>query len=172
MVNKHECLKDYALHIKKEIDKPEALDFENFGVVSNRKATKELKKFWRVKYSNTRGSFVSNAWLKMFAIAEPVIPEYVREFLASVYLDESATTLNQKFLWFQLGGVKQQMTMRQFILTMGLYTEKEVNSREFNKFYGQCWRQRPDNYNPAPILQGYPLRLSITQGDHLPTTRS
>lgn len=38
------CLKDYTLLIQKEIDTLEALEFETFRSVSNRKAIKELKK--------------------------------------------------------------------------------------------------------------------------------
>lgn len=44
------------------------------------------------------------------------------------------------------------MTLREFILTMGLYTEEEVGSREFSTFYEQCWRHRPDDYNPAAYV--------------------
>ena len=125
-------MRDHAILINKDIDTPEALDFETFKGVSNHRAIKELRKFCRVKHTavvaRTKKKFVCNAWLRIFEIAEPLIPEYVREFLASVYLDEGVTTLHQNCLWFQMGGVKHEMNMKEFILAMGFYTEKEVNS--------------------------------------------
>ena len=44
-------VRDYASLINKDIDTPEALDFENFKEVSNRKAIKESKIFCSVKYT-------------------------------------------------------------------------------------------------------------------------
>ena len=44
------------------------------------------------------------------------------------------------------------MNMKQFILSMGLYTEEEVGSLEFNDFYAYCWRHRPNDYNPAAYV--------------------
>ena len=95
----------YALLLNKDIDTPEVLYFEIFKTVSNGRAIKELRKFCRVKHSGKK-KFVCEAWLRLFEIAEPVIPEYVREFLASVYLEEAVLSLDQKCIWFQLGGVK------------------------------------------------------------------
>ena len=102
--------------LNKDIDTPEALDFDTFKGVSNRKAIKELRKFCRVSHTaivaGIKKKFVCNSWLKLFEIVEPVIPEYVREFLASYYLDEGITNLHQTCIWFQLGGVKHQMNMQ------------------------------------------------------------
>ena len=138
----------------------EALDFDTFGEVSNRKAIKEFRKFCRIKHTavvtGSKKKFTCNAWLRLFKIAEPITPEYVREFLESVYLDESITTLHINYFWFQLGGVRHEMNMRQFILTMGLYTEKEVGSGELRDFYEYCLRHRPNEYNP----DAYVTRIS------------
>ena len=137
-----ECLKDYAILVNKDIDPPEALDFDTFREVSDYRAIKELRKFCTIKHSvivaGMKKKFTCTAWLRLFEIAKPVIPEYVREFLASVYLDESITTLHQNCIWFQMGGVKHEMNMREFILAMGLYTEEEVNSWDFKDFYEYC----------------------------------
>ena len=50
--------------------------------------------------------------------------------------------------------------MKDFILTMGLYTEEELNSRGFSAFYEECWRHRPDNYDVA----AYVTRISDITG--------
>ena len=96
-------MRDYALFLNKDIDTPEALDFGNFESVSDGRANRELRRFCTVKH-NGRKKFVCRAWWRLFQIAEPVIPEYVREFLASVYLEEGITTLHDNCIWFQLGG--------------------------------------------------------------------
>ena len=49
--------------------------------------------------------FFSNAWLKLFRIREPLIHEYVREFLATDKFRDPITDLNTNgTLTFQLGG--------------------------------------------------------------------
>ena len=143
-------MRDYALLLNKDIDTPEALDFENFKSVSNGRGMKELRKFCRVKHTGKR-KFVCEAWLRLFEIAEPVIPEYVREFLASIYLEEAITTLNDRCIWFQLGGDKYEMNMQELILAMGLYTKEEVNSSEFKHFYKYCWRKLPNCNTPKNL---------------------
>nr|GEV34393.1 hypothetical protein [Tanacetum cinerariifolium] len=50
---------------------------------------------------------------------------------------------------FQLRGVKRSMSMRQFVLALGLYTEEEMNNNLFEFFCDACVRNRPNNYNPT-----------------------
>lgn len=140
-----ECLKDFKALSKKEFDTPEALDFSAFDMVNNKKAAKEFRNFCRLKSYG----FTCNAWFRMFEIVEPVIPEYVREFLASVDFSDDVVNLTDNCFYFQLGGMRYSLTMKEFILTLRLYTENEMNSTEFPKYYEYCWRTKPENYDPT-----------------------
>lgn len=44
--------------------------------------------------------------------------------------------------------MRRSMSMREFILAMGLYTVREMNSDMFAEFNGACRRARHPNYNP------------------------
>ena len=93
--------------------------------------------------------FVYKAWLKVFTVYEPVIHEYVWEFLATVDFVEQFGSLNEKCLFLQLGGVKRSMSMMEFILAMGLYTRRQVESDIFQEYYNRCLKEKPHDYNPS-----------------------
>ena len=42
--------------------------------------------------------------------------------------------------------------MREFTISMGLYTEEEVDSAEYKNFRRYCWRNHPEGYNPATYV--------------------
>ncbi|GJS75250.1 hypothetical protein Tco_0725131 [Tanacetum coccineum] len=46
-------------------------------------------------------------------------------------------------------GVKRSVSIRQFILALGLYTPEEMNNNLFEPFRDACFRNRPNNYNPT-----------------------
>nr|GFB51704.1 hypothetical protein [Tanacetum cinerariifolium] len=48
-----------------------------------------------------------------------------------------------------VGGVKRSMTMRQFILALGLYTNVEIDNILFGFFCDACVQNMPNNYNPT-----------------------
>ncbi|GKE38001.1 hypothetical protein Tco_1461406 [Tanacetum coccineum] len=56
------------------------------------------------------------------------------------------------------GGVKRSMSMRQFILALGLYTPEEMNNNLFGPFRDACFRNRPKNYNPIEYFVGISTR--------------
>ena len=80
---------------------------------------------------------------------EPVVHEYVCEFLASVEFVEHVTTLTDNWLFFQLGGVQRSMSMSEFISAMGLYSRRQVESDIFQEYYNRCLREKPHDYNPS-----------------------
>ncbi|GJY02965.1 hypothetical protein Tco_0361117 [Tanacetum coccineum] len=49
---------------------------------------------------------------------------------------------NVETMVFQLGREKRSMTMRQFILDLGLYTPEEMGYNLFEPFYESCFRSR------------------------------
>ena len=56
--------------LNKDIDTPEALDFDTLKGVRNRRAIKELRMFCRVSHTavvaEIKKKFVCNAWLRLF----------------------------------------------------------------------------------------------------------
>nr|GEU71477.1 hypothetical protein [Tanacetum cinerariifolium] len=71
------------------------------------------------------------------------------EFLSSfTFRDHIVDLDNVDTMIFQLGGVKRSMTMRHFILALGLYTPEEMGIALFKQFRESCFRNRPNNYNP------------------------
>jgi hypothetical protein len=85
----------------------------------------------------------------VFTVYEPVIHEYVWEFLATVDFVEHVASLTEKCLFFQLGGVQRSMSMMEFILAMGLYTRRQVESDIFQEYYNRCLKGKPHDYNPS-----------------------
>ncbi|GKA39030.1 hypothetical protein Tco_0731581 [Tanacetum coccineum] len=70
---------------------------------------------------------------------------------------------NVETMVFQLGREKRSMTMRQFILDLGLYTPEEMGYNLFEPFYESCFRSRPHNYDPTKYV------VNITTRDHYDT---
>ena len=97
----------------KTIEVPEALDKDALNNISEGDVTAELEKLCDIVFKCPSGSFTCRAWMNIFTINEPVVQEYVWEFLASVDFDEEMTIMTENCLFFQLGGVRREMTMRQ-----------------------------------------------------------
>nr|GEW27304.1 transcription factor MYB44-like [Tanacetum cinerariifolium] len=153
--------------LKKEIEGPEALDFAEFSTMHEGRALQDLDQFCHVSYRHEYRTFTSQAWKRLFRIQEPVIREYVLEFLSSFKFRDHVVELDIfDIMVFQLGGVKRSMTMRQFILALGLYTAEEMNNILFELFHDACIRNRPNDYNPATYCIG------ITTHNHYDIRRS
>ncbi|GJW78986.1 hypothetical protein Tco_0140668 [Tanacetum coccineum] len=100
---------NYKTLLGKEIEGPDALDIADF------------------------------AWNRLFRIQEPVIQEYVLKFLSSFKFRGHVMEIDiVDTMVFQLGGVKRSMSIRQFILALGLYTEEEMNNNMFEFFRDAC----------------------------------
>ncbi|GJT35100.1 hypothetical protein Tco_0925519 [Tanacetum coccineum] len=100
----------------------------------------------------------------LFRIQEQVVKEYVIEFLSSFTFRDNIMDLdNVDTMVFQLGGEKRSMTMRQFIIALGLYTDEEMGNNLFEPFYESCFRNRPHNYDPTEYV------VNITTRGHYDT---
>lgn len=57
------------------------------------------------------------------------------EFFSTVYYRETDVELETPdTLVFRLGGVARSMSMREFVLAMGLHTEAELGSAGFSRY--------------------------------------
>ncbi|GJU03374.1 hypothetical protein Tco_1113712 [Tanacetum coccineum] len=153
----------------KEIKGPEALDFVDFGTMHEGQALQNLDQFCHVSYRNEDRTFTSQAWNRLFRIQEPVIREYVLEFLSSFKFKYHVMEIDiVDTMVFQLGGVMRSMTMRQFILALGLYTEEEMNNNLFEFFHDA---HHPPSYtiikNVIRCLVHRLLTLSVAGGHNV-----
>ena len=139
--------------MSKTIEVPQALHKDALKSISKGELTTKLKTLCNTKFNSPNGSFICDAWMTIFSINEPVVQEYVWEFLATVDFDEQVTSMMENCLFFQLGGVRREMNMRQFISAMGLYTRRTLDSPAFQEYHKLCLRERPNNYNPALYYQ-------------------
>nr|GFC02946.1 hypothetical protein [Tanacetum cinerariifolium] len=109
---------------KKEIERPEALDIEEFVSLHEGILLQNPNQFCHVSFTQLIG-------LLLFK--------------------------------HETGGEKRSMTMRQFILDLGLYTPEEMGNNLFMPFYESCFRSRPHNYDPTEYV------INITTRDHCDT---
>ncbi|GJU00440.1 hypothetical protein Tco_1110778 [Tanacetum coccineum] len=80
--------------MKKEIEGPETLNFIDYDNIHNERALQELDKFYRVSFRHEDMNFSSQAWNRLFKIQEPVISEYVLEFLSIISFKDHVVELD------------------------------------------------------------------------------
>ncbi|GJS31993.1 hypothetical protein Tco_0492613 [Tanacetum coccineum] len=121
----------YNVLKKKKIDGPESLNFGDFANVNHGDALRELEEFCMVRSMHNVMTFISQAWLKLFI--------YVLEFMSTVRFKDHVSKLDiNDTLVFQLGGIRRHMTMRQFILAIGLYTTAKMEGDLFDAYHESC----------------------------------
>ncbi|GJT97257.1 hypothetical protein Tco_1092775 [Tanacetum coccineum] len=147
--SRNEFRANYIIYKNKEIESPEALDFADFGTIREGKTLREFDRFCQVSFRVGSRTFTSQAWNRLFRIQEPIVREYVYEFLSSVKFRDHTSELElADTLVFQLGGVRRSMTLREFTLALGLYTNLEMNNNLFAAFRENYVRNRPYDYKP------------------------
>lgn len=144
---------------------------EAFETVGEGNAVRKLTNLRNINHNSDTGSFTCRAWITIFTINEPVIQEYVWEFLATIDFEDHITSMMEKCLFFQLGWVRREMSMREFILAMGLYTRRQLDLEIFKEYYDICLRERPHNYNPAVYYQNI-FGLAGYESKSLPSYRT
>ncbi|GJR63369.1 hypothetical protein Tco_1505531 [Tanacetum coccineum] len=93
---------------KKEIERPEAFDIDEFSSLHEGIALQNLNQIYYISYTQDDRTFTSQAWNMLFRIQEQVIREYVLEFLSSFTFREHIMELdNVDTMVFQLGGVRR-----------------------------------------------------------------
>ncbi|GJZ20940.1 hypothetical protein Tco_0557979 [Tanacetum coccineum] len=91
----------------KEIEKPKALDIDEFSTLHEGISLQNLNQLYHVSYMEEDRTTTSQAWNKLFRIQERVVKEYVMEFLSSfTFRDHIVDLDNIDTMVFQLGGVK------------------------------------------------------------------
>ncbi|GKD22674.1 hypothetical protein Tco_1224377 [Tanacetum coccineum] len=79
--------------------------------------------------------FTSHAWRRLFEIQGPLVCEFMLEFFSTCKISDTVLELDAAdTLCFQLGGVSHSMSWRQFILALGLHTDKEMAGDGFDGY--------------------------------------
>nr|GEX05142.1 hypothetical protein [Tanacetum cinerariifolium] len=80
--------------MKKDTEGPEALNFTDFGNIHGGRALQDLDEFCRVSFRHEDRTFTSQAWNRLFRIQNPVIHEYVLEFLSTIHFKDHVVKLD------------------------------------------------------------------------------
>ncbi|GJX73624.1 hypothetical protein Tco_0312219 [Tanacetum coccineum] len=76
--------------------------------------------------------FTSRAWRRLFDIRGPLVHELILDFFSTFRFGQAILDLDTpRALQFQLGGARRHMSWREFILALGLYTAKEMQTVGF-----------------------------------------
>ncbi|GJX33574.1 hypothetical protein Tco_0243429 [Tanacetum coccineum] len=111
---------------RKEIERPETLDIEEFPALHEGIALQNLNQFRHVSFRQGDRTFTSQVWNRLFRIQEQVVKEYVMKFLSSFTFRDNIIDLdNVDTMVFQLGGENRSMMMRQLIVALGRHSGKE-----------------------------------------------
>ena len=82
--------------------------------------------------------FVSDAWRNVFDIRENVYKELCLEFYSTFAFDETVgddKIMTEKSIFFRLGGKKHSMTLAEFGVALGLYTEEAMEDEYFEEYF-------------------------------------
>ncbi|GJU61880.1 hypothetical protein Tco_1243715 [Tanacetum coccineum] len=81
--------------------------------------------------------FTSHAWRILFEIREPLVREFILEFLSTCRMSDTEMGLDvADTLCFQLRGARCRMAWRQFIMDLGLHTAEEMAEDGFQGLRG------------------------------------
>ncbi|GJY56723.1 hypothetical protein Tco_0455838 [Tanacetum coccineum] len=84
--------------------------------------------------------FTSRAWRRLFDIRGPLVHELILEFFSTFRFGQAILDLvTLGALQFQLGGARRRISWRQFILSLGLHTNEEIQTAGFTLSYTAIW---------------------------------
>ncbi|GKB54770.1 retrovirus-related pol polyprotein from transposon TNT 1-94, partial [Tanacetum coccineum] len=84
--------------------------------------------------------FVDYSWERALLINDEVYPEWVLELFSTMYFDKDVDKINlmkEKCIWFRLCGNEHILTLPEFAVVLGLFTEDEVNHQFFGVHFGK-----------------------------------
>ncbi|GJZ40093.1 hypothetical protein Tco_0586656 [Tanacetum coccineum] len=84
--------------------------------------------------------FVDYSWERALLIDNEIYHEWVLEFFSTLYFDRDMDRNNlmkDKCIWFRLCGHEHILTLPEFAVVLGLFTEKEVEHRLFEVYFGK-----------------------------------
>ncbi|GKE11713.1 hypothetical protein Tco_1415264 [Tanacetum coccineum] len=80
--------------------------------------------------------FTSRAWRRLFDIRGPLVHELILEFFSTFRFGQAILDLvTLGALQFQLGGARRRISWRQFILSLGLHTNEEIQTAGFSTYW-------------------------------------
>ncbi|GJU20379.1 hypothetical protein Tco_1153721 [Tanacetum coccineum] len=91
-------------------------------------------------YEGDGDLFVDYSWERALSIDDEIYPEWVLEFFSTLYFDKDVDRQNlmkEKCIWFRLCGHEHILTLPEFAVALGLFTEEEVEHRLFEVYFGK-----------------------------------
>ncbi|GJZ60425.1 hypothetical protein Tco_0616241 [Tanacetum coccineum] len=91
-------------------------------------------------YEGDGDVFVDYSWERALSIDNEIYPEWVLEFFSTLYFDKDVDRTNlmkEKCIWFRLCGHEHILTLPEFAVVLGLFTEEEVEHRLFEVYFGK-----------------------------------
>ena len=94
--------------------------------------------------------FSCNAWRRALNLRETIFKELVIQFIASYEFDkdEARRDMTSTPIKYRLGGQWRELSVINFAVNLGLYTENGVRHRAFLPFLTRCefWKSDQINY--------------------------
>ncbi|GKF75966.1 hypothetical protein Tco_0225410, partial [Tanacetum coccineum] len=124
----------------RQVNRVQVLDFEELIEETGQAMTDRL----RMEHIVSQGQIVfsNHAWRRLFEIRGPLVHELMLEFFSTCRISDTVLELDvADTLCFQLGGLRRQMSWRQFILALGLHTAKEMATDGFGAYWTDSLRE-------------------------------
>ncbi|GJY28031.1 hypothetical protein Tco_0403798, partial [Tanacetum coccineum] len=141
-------------------------------------------------YEGDGDVFVDYLWERALSIDNEIYPEWVLEFFSTLYFDKDVDRNNlikEKCIWFRLCGHEHILTLPEFAVVLGLFTEDEVEHRLFEVYFGRLevddkqfdhkdyWNrvasrercQNQDLWMMSALEESYGVNLAWIIADHL-----
>ncbi|KAJ9561695.1 hypothetical protein OSB04_006855 [Centaurea solstitialis] len=96
--------------------------------------------------------YICKVWERVFEINESLYRELILEFVATFVFDATKATedFREQCMTFRLGGIWRSLSLADFGLALGIYTQAEVDDPGFDK-YMVATEKRPNGFNPRDI---------------------
>ncbi|GKA79885.1 ribonuclease H-like domain-containing protein [Tanacetum coccineum] len=91
-------------------------------------------------YEGDGDVFVDYSWERALPIDNEIYLEWVLEFFSTLYFDKDVdrtNLMNEKCIWFRLCGHEHILTLPEFVVVLGLFTEEEVEHHLFEVYFGK-----------------------------------
>ncbi|KAJ9553924.1 hypothetical protein OSB04_017969 [Centaurea solstitialis] len=94
--------------------------------------------------------YICHAWERVFDIAETLYRELIVEFVATFHFEaiKALAEFHQSCMTFRLGGVWRSLSLIEFALALGIYTQSDVDAPGFEE-YMWATAKRPDDFDPC-----------------------
>ncbi|KAJ9567662.1 hypothetical protein OSB04_003628 [Centaurea solstitialis] len=94
--------------------------------------------------------YICHAWERVFDIGETLYRELIVEFVATFRFDaiKALGEFRQSCMTFRLGGVWRSISLVDFALALGIYTQLDVDAPGFEE-YMWATAKRPDDFDPS-----------------------